>query len=180
METAGVPTRKLCGSSSGKWCVSVCVCVTVILDRKRLRCGLGIRCVSIRTVIKKHSTQSTKSRGRSRRPSKRGGINRSLHRAKLPWWHLQWLAAIRPSVQQPSYWAEIMGALGKISWDQVREPPQWWEQKTIITTENDPLALALWDMTQDQQDNKTKFSHAKLLLKTENIWHFYCFTHNSN
>lgn len=54
--------------------LSLCVCVTVILDRKRLRCGLGIRCVSVRTVIKKHSTQSTKSRGRSRRPSKKGAL----------------------------------------------------------------------------------------------------------
>lgn len=47
------------------------VCVTVILDRKRLRCGLGIRCVSIRTVIKKYSTQSIKSCGRSHSSSKR-------------------------------------------------------------------------------------------------------------
>lgn len=55
-------------------CACVCVCVTAFLDRKRLRSGLGIRCVSRRTVIKKHKTQSTKSCGTSQRPSKRGEL----------------------------------------------------------------------------------------------------------
>lgn len=99
-----------CGSSSGKcWRVApLCayVCVTVILDRKRLRCGLGIRCVSVRTVIKKHNTQSTKSCETSRRPLKR--------RAKLQgWWHLRWPAAIGPSACNWSYWGPDYGSFGK-------------------------------------------------------------------
>lgn len=74
METVGVPAGKLCRSSFWEMLMCCTFAVCLVVDRKRLRCGLGIRCVSVRTVIKQYGTQSTKSPWKIPQAFKKGAL----------------------------------------------------------------------------------------------------------